>query len=263
LVPEEKVLGAILVFLIALVLGSFATALSWRAARDISWVSGRSRCPSCGTKLGIADLVPLFSWLILRGRCRHCGKSIGARYPLTELAVVAGCLGVFAAWGFTVPAFIIMAAVPFLVALIVVDMEQMILPDGLQAVLAGLGVLFVAASFLRNPYPDTTELLTGHMAGLIIFPATVWIAGRLVSTLKKKDALGFGDVKFFAVAGLWLGVLWLPCFMVISGLFGVAGGLFWQLRREDRRFPFGPALILAFYACLLLAGQGISPIFGL
>ena len=261
--PEDKAAEAVLVFFIALVLGSFATALSWRAARDISWVSGRSRCPSCGTKLGVSDLVPLFSWLMLHGNCRHCGKPIGVRYPLTELAVVAGCLGAFAAWGFTVPAFIIMAAVPFLVALLVVDVEQMILPDGLQAVLGGLGALFVAAAFLSHPVFDAAELFATHGAGLVVFPATVWLAGRIVSILKKKEALGFGDVKFFAVAGLWLGVLWLPCFMVISGFFGIAGGLSWQLRREDRRFPFGPALILAFYACLLLKGQGISPVFGL
>jgi leader peptidase (prepilin peptidase) / N-methyltransferase len=262
LVPEDTAAQAILVFLIALVLGSFATALSWRAARDISWVSGRSRCPSCSTKLGVLDLVPVFSWLILRGKCRHCGKPIGARYPLTELAVVAGCLGVFAVYGLTIQAFIIMAAIPFLVALLVVDMEQMILPDDLQAVLAGLGALF-AASAVYLEQGSKGELLAMHAAGLVLFPALVWIAGRAVSILKKKDALGFGDVKFFAVAGLWLGAIWLPWFMIIAGVFGLTGGLFWRLRREDRRFPFGPALILAFYACLLLKGQGISPVFGL
>jgi leader peptidase (prepilin peptidase) / N-methyltransferase len=261
--PEYKIFEPVIVFLIGLVLGSFATALSWRATRDISWVHGRSRCPSCQTALGFPDLIPLFSWLFLKGRCRHCGKPVSIRYPLTELAVLAGCFGVFAAWGFTVPAFITMAALPFLAALFIIDIQQMILPDGLQVILAALGLLFTGWLVFNPTAAGMSHVLVLHLGGAVLFAAIIWIAGKIISVLKKKDALGFGDVKFFAIAGLWLGAGGLSFFMVLAGLMGIACGLAWRLRREDRRFPFGPALILAFYACLLLQGLGQGDIFAL
>ena len=265
--PGHAVLESVIIVFVGLVLGSFATALSWRVARNISWTGGRSQCPSCQAALGFPDLVPLFSWLALKGRCRHCKAPIPVRYPLIELAVLAGCLGVYAAWGFTASAFIIMAALPFLAAMLVIDIEQMILPDSLQTILAGLGLLFVGMQAFTGAAARLGQapiiFIFFHLCSAVFFAGAIWVAAKAVSILKKKDALGFGDVKFFAVAGLWLGVLWLPCFMIIAGLMGMVCGLVWRLRREDRRFPFGPALILAFYACLLLQGRGFSPFFAL
>jgi leader peptidase (prepilin peptidase)/N-methyltransferase len=76
--------------------GSFLNVVLWRLPRGESVVAPPSHCPSCGTDLGPAELVPIASWLALRGHCRHCGTKISARYPLVELA----CALVFAfvAW---------------------------------------------------------------------------------------------------------------------------------------------------------------------
>lgn len=60
------------------VLGSFLNCARWRLPRKISLRHPPSMCPSCQTRLGIPDLVPIFSYLALRGRCRHCGVTIGA-----------------------------------------------------------------------------------------------------------------------------------------------------------------------------------------
>lgn len=247
-------------------LGSFATALSWRVVRNQSWVTGRSRCPSCQRVLSFFDLVPLVSWIAFRGRCRHCRAPIGIRYPLIEACVLVACLTAYGAWGFTAQTFIIMAAVPFLVALVVIDLEQMILPDSLQLIVGALGFAFVivqafAAASISGNAPAMVVFF--HLCAGAGFAFVVWVAGRFVSFIKKKDALGFGDVKFFAIAGLWLGGLWLPGFMIFSGISGLVCGLAWRLKHPDRRFPFGPALIFAFYACLLLQGMGIEPFFGL
>jgi leader peptidase (prepilin peptidase) / N-methyltransferase len=74
-------------------LGSFLNVVLWRVPRGESIVSPPSHCPSCGTPLGAAELVPVVSWVALRGRCRHCGTRISARYPLVE----AGCALAFGA----------------------------------------------------------------------------------------------------------------------------------------------------------------------
>src|SRR6516165_10928681 len=58
--------------------------------RPIAW--SRSHCEGCGARLGVRDLVPLFSWLAGRGRCRFCGRPLEWFYPLIELAALAVAL---------------------------------------------------------------------------------------------------------------------------------------------------------------------------
>ena len=74
-------------FVLGALIGSFLNVVLWRVPRGESVVRPPSHCPSCGTDLSAAELVPMLSWVALRGRCRHCGAHISARYPLVELAV--------------------------------------------------------------------------------------------------------------------------------------------------------------------------------
>jgi len=67
--------------------------------------------------------------------------------------------------------------------------------------------------------------------------------------------LGLGDVKFFAVAGLWLGWEALPDFCVVSGLTGLVLGIIWKKITGQPSFPFGPALIFSFYLLFLMGGS--------
>src|SRR5947209_3625516 len=48
-------------------------------------MSGRSYCESCKKKLGVLDLIPLFSFFFLRGKCRYCHVHLSLYYPLVEL----------------------------------------------------------------------------------------------------------------------------------------------------------------------------------
>ena len=63
---------------------SFADVVADRLPRKISFVKGRSYCPSCGHTLAWYDMIPVVSWLLLRGKCRQCRCRIPARYPVTE-----------------------------------------------------------------------------------------------------------------------------------------------------------------------------------
>ncbi len=262
------------VCLVGLVLGSFATVLVWRVPRGLSWVcssdktasdktaegkSGvRSECPHCHTLLSFPDLVPFFSWLFLRGRCRHCHVVISIRYPVIELLTVAGCLGVYMSWGFTAEAFIIMALIPFLAALLVIDVEHLILPDQL-VILSGVPLLIlVVYQYIALDSSFSFEtLFWSKGGGGLIFAFVAWCTGFLMHFFLKKEALGFGDVKFFALAGLWLGLSWLPAFLIGAGVLGLFWGVGWRIIFKKQEFPFGPALILSLYAGIILQGQGI------
>lgn len=257
--PPVFFIEIILVALLGLALGSFASVIAYREARGLSWFSlrahkggevmagERSACPHCKKILRAADLVPLFSWAFLRGRCRYCAVSIPARYPLLELASMALCVTAYTLIGPGAAAFTLIAAVPFLLALLVIDLEQMILPDRLMAVLAGLGL--IRPGFMAVEAGGAIVLHAGLAA--LVYGVFAWALGRFMAFALKKEALGMGDVKFFAVAGLWLGFWALPAFCVVSGLAGIVFALIWRRRTGKTVFPFGPALIVSFYVMVV------------
>lgn len=249
--------GLLLIIPLGLCLGSFATAMIARIPQGRSWIAARAKpersaCPQCGHRLSALDLVPLLSWLLLRGRCRYCGKTIGWRYPATECLALLMCVAVYGAWGFSAPGIVLLLAVPFLLGMLVIDLDHMILPDQLQVILFVLGLVFV---FFSGPavsvYPPAL------LAALIYF-ALAYALARGGALILKRDALGMGDVKFFAVAGLWLGGWSLPAFMMLAGAGGILLGLGWKFFVKTPRFPFGPALIFAFFVLLLLRAPAVS-----
>src|SRR5690606_23300081 len=70
--------------------------------------------------------------------------------------------------------------------------------------------------------------------------------------IMRKEGLGWGDVKFLAVAGLWLaGIESWPPFLFYAGVWGVVTALVWRAMGKGARFPFGPALAAALWMVLL------------
>ena len=247
----------LVVVFLGLIFGSFATALIYRVTRGISWHDkSRSSCPQCKTVLRVPDLIPVFSWLlILRGKCRTCKTSISRLYPLTELCVVLACLGVYAVYGLTLESAIIMLSVPFLAALLVIDLEYMILPNQLVIITGVLGLAWLGVQYWGVMPSQRHGLLADHIGGAFVYAGFILATGWVVSKVLRKEALGFGDVKFFFASGLWLGLSNMGWYCMASGIFGVAFGLGWQVLKKDRVFPFGPALIAALYVLLLLDGS--------
>ena len=62
----------------------------------------------------------------------------------------------------------------------------------------------------------------------------------LMLALRKKDALGFGDVKLLAVAGLFLGINGLSLAVVMACVVGII----WGLIKKQRYVPFAPFLFI-------------------
>ena len=249
--------GLLLIIPLGLCLGSFATAMIARIPEGRSWIASRAKaersaCPHCGHQLSALDLVPLLSWLFLRGRCRYCRKAIGGRYPATECLALLMCVAVYGAWGWTAPGIVLLIAVPFLVSMLVIDLDHMILPDQLQVILFLLGLVFV---FFSGP---ASAVYGPALLGAVVYFAVAYALAKGGAVVFKREALGMGDVKFFAVAGLWLGGWSLPAFMMLSGICGVLLGLGWKFVVKTPRFPFGPALIFALFVLLLLRAPVVS-----
>src|SRR5690349_82614 len=128
-------------------MGSAVTALAHRIPRHLSWVRGRSACPSCGHALGVRDLFPILSWASARGRCRYCGASVSFRYPLTELLCAAWALLLYHRVGLGWD-YVLLAIWGFLmIALLWIDLDFQLLPD----VLTFPGTLIGLAAALQWP----------------------------------------------------------------------------------------------------------------
>lgn len=248
------------VTLLGLCLGSFASALSWRLPRGISFVTERSLCPSCRATLGVLDLVPVFSWLFLRGKCRHCKAPIGWRYPMIELATLLLCHVFLWRFGFTPQLIPLLLLAPVIVSIIDIDLHHKIIPDGLNACIALFGFMALALAAVDSGNPPA--YITDH-GGAALAGAALYAFGSLalrygMMLALKKDPLGLGDVKFFAAAGFWFGldIEALSAFLLLSGLMAVFLALLWRRVKKEMEFPFGPALMLAFLLVLLAHPPG-------
>lgn len=156
-----------------------------------------------------------------------------------------------------------MLAVPFIIAMIVIDLEHMILPDQLQVILYGLGIMFVSTrSYISGPVSELPGGVGQALLSSFLFFALAWLLAKGGKFVLKREALGMGDVKFFAVAGLWLGLFYLPSFLMLAGAGGVLLGLCWRFVVKKQLFPFGPPLIGAFFLLLLLQAPAVSVILG-
>ncbi|MFA7456530.1 MAG: A24 family peptidase [Micavibrio sp.] len=90
-------------------------------------------------------------------------------------------------------------AAGLLIALSVIDLREMILPDELNLALAVTGIAFHILTGLA--LIDAGSMLAGALAGGGLLYGIRFIANRYYG----QDALGLGDVKLLAAAGLWLG----------------------------------------------------------
>ncbi len=87
--------------LTGLILGSFATMLSYRLPRRISIIWPRSYCPVCKAQLPPRELIPLLSFAAQGGKCRSCGAFIGWRYPAIEASAALASAAAFFLFGLT------------------------------------------------------------------------------------------------------------------------------------------------------------------
>lgn len=76
----------ILIFIMGTVFGSFFTLAVHRIPKRQDITHTHSYCPNCRHKLGILDLIPVFSYIFLGAKCRYCKQKIRPRYFILEIA---------------------------------------------------------------------------------------------------------------------------------------------------------------------------------
>jgi leader peptidase (prepilin peptidase)/N-methyltransferase len=246
-------MAQILALILGACIGSFLNVVIYRLPAGLSLIHPPSHCPKCKNLLKPWHNVPIVGWLWLGGRCAYCRTPIPWRYPAVELLTGLlfaftvghfphGSIGVWIGYGLFLS---------WLLALALIDLDTMLLPDPLTKSGLVAGVLFhlvIAYTDKWNPVLGQTTTAYGSLlfsiGGMVLGIWLVDIVRGVGSWALGVEAMGAGDPRLVAMMGAWLG--WERILLVI--FLGSAIGLLFSALiglRSKQPFPFGPSLALA------------------
>ena len=255
-----SVLLAFLFVLLGLFVGSFLNVCIDRLPRGKSIVSPPSHCDACNRKLGVLDLVPVFSYLVLRGRCRYCQAHIPVKLPVVE--GVTALLFFFLYWkfGLGIELAISLVYLSLLIVIFVVDLEHQLVLD--KVTYTGM-VLAFAFSFFWPHIGTLGALEPGGIKLGMMFSSLAGGAIGLVAMafpfVISRGGMGMGDVKLATLIGLMTGF---PLVLVALLLSVITGGvvaailLISRIKKRKDPIPFAPFMAIAALVTLLW-GQAI------
>ncbi len=144
-------------------------------------------------------------------------------------------------------------AAAFLVPLVLVDIRERRLPDGLTL---GGTVTLVTLLAVRGAATGNLAPVGGAVLGALA------MAGLLLALhLASPSGMGFGDVKLGLLLGVIVGsrsVGLVPVALLAAGTLGAVAGVVLMVRhrRRDVTLPFGPYLVIGAAAALAFAVVG-------
>lgn len=278
---QSPVLFVAACFLLALLIGSFLNVViyrlpimmerDWRAQCDeiaatpatelptgrFDLVAPRSRCTDCGHQITALQNIPVVSYLVLGGKCGNCSAPISSRYPIIEMLTAIMTAVVAWRFGFGWEAAAAISMTWTLIAISVIDLDHLIIPDSISLPLIWAGLLLslfhdaVSAEIL---FIDSRTAIVGGLAGYL----SLWSIYHLFRLLTGKEGMGYGDFKLLAALGAWLGWQMLPLIILLSALVGATVGISLVVFKRQHRsvpIPFGPFLAAAGWIAMLYGPQ--------
>jgi leader peptidase (prepilin peptidase)/N-methyltransferase len=224
-----------------LIIGSFLNSVIYRLDDLKTIIHERSHCPKCNKKLGLFDLIPLFSFIILHGQCRYCKEKISWQYPLVELFTALIFTLLFFTYGNVIYTYLLVVLSCFLIIIFVYDGINQLIPDeGFWPAL----ILAIVSIFFANS-TNYTNNVYGALIGIGII--------LLIYFITKGRGIGLGDVKLVAIFGLVLGWSLTILNIFLAFVLGAIYGLFLLYNKKKGwkdAVAFGPFLIIGFYISL-------------
>ena len=252
-----------IIFILGAAVGSFLNVVVYRLPAGLSLLHPPSRCPRCKTRLKPYDNVPVLGWLCLRGRCRSCRSPIAARYPMVEFSCACLFVSVYGLFGMSWATPGHWLFVCWLLALALIDLDTMTLPNSLTASGLVLGWLFQGwMSYLTEP--SLVPVISGMAAAVGASIFGLWLfdlVGIAGSRAFGKAAMGGGDAKLAAMMAAWLGWPGLLLATFLAAALGAvvgSGAIALGALGPKQHIPFGPYLALGavltlFYGQALIA----------
>jgi leader peptidase (prepilin peptidase) / N-methyltransferase len=257
----------IIVFWLGAAIGSFLNVVVYRVPAGLSILWPPSRCPKCLHQLGMGENIPILGWMLLRGKCRHCRTPISPRYPLIEAITAIIFVLVYNRFGLSIQTVGYSLLMCWFLALTLIDLDTMTLPNPITQSGLVLGLAFQSAvGYIDNSHSvmgikeSLIQGILGMVLGIWIYD-TISIVGSL---MMGQLAQGGGDAKLMAMVGAWTSwkvvllagglasALALGGFVAVAGYSMLRGGIKAGANTFTKPLPLGPFIALG--ATLALFG---------
>ena len=233
-----------------LLTGSFLYLVSDRLINRKNFVTGRSECFDCKTKLAPWDLIPVISFILLGGKCRYCHKKLSLLYPISE--ILTSLTFIFAYYLVQIKTLDLIYLPYYLIGfslfLIIIfsDYNYYEIPFSLVVVGSLFSliyrILILQNINLSNYLPEAASVL-----GIALFFYLIIFLSR--------GGMGGGDLKLSVFISLFLGfpknVMAIYYSFVIGGVFAlillIAGK-----KGFKAQIPFGPFMIIGVLVSLFI-----------
>lgn len=243
-------------FITGITLGSFYNVCIYRIPEKLSVVKPPSHCYNCNTRLKSIDLIPILSWTLLKGKCRYCKTKISPRYALVELLTGILFIIVYINFGSTLNTLYYMFLISLLIIITFIDLDHYIIPDELL-------IIGSIISIIVNLLGYGVGIKNG-LLGALICGGGVLLVIYLIELLIKKEVMGGGDIKLFAMLGLFLGVklgaLTILLSVYVGAIYGIISIAYSKIKKQEYNsmIPYGPFISVAAFIVLLYGNDIIN-----
>ena len=242
-----------LFFIWGLFIGSFLNVCIYRMPRSESIVRPRSHCVHCKQAVKWYENIPLLSYIFLRGKCSSCKNPISPRYFVVELLTGILFVSFYSKFGLGLELLLFLIVGCGLIVASFIDLEHQLIPDTVSLGGLALGLL---ASIFYSGISFLDSLLGAVVGGLSLY--LIGVAGQAIF---KKEAMGFGDVKFLTMLGSFLGWQKVLLIFFLAPFFGAGVGIVAKFKYKIDTIPYGPYLSLAAVVVILFGEEIINTIF--
>ena len=240
--------------------GSFANVCIYRLPLDKGVVSGRSYCPKCKKQITWKDNIPIISYYLLSGKCRRCKKKISPQYVLVEFLSILFFTIIYSLYGITLTTLLLIILSLSFIIIFFIDLKHFIIPNEITFSMMALGFIKSFDPNLNSMFPNYIHSLIGGLFGYGI----IWSIIYFYKQVRKKEGMGLGDAKLFAVIGFWFGWIAIPFVVFLSSviaLLSVVPSLLKNSRTMSSQIPFGPYIIVGTLVYLVFENSFKSLLF--
>lgn len=240
--------------------GSFANVCIYRLPLNKGVVSGRSYCPKCKKQITWKDNIPIISYFLLKGKCRKCKKPISSQYALVEFLSILFFVTIYFLYGITLTTLLLMILSLSFIIIFFIDLKHFIIPNEITFSMMALGFIKSFDPNLNSMFPNYINSLIGGLLGYGI----IWSIIFFYKQIRKKEGMGLGDAKLYAVVGFWFGWLAIPFIIFLSSmiaLLSVVPSLLKNSKTMSSQIPFGPYIIIGTLVYLIFKSNFNSLLF--
>lgn len=149
--------------------------------------------------------------------------------------------------GLTIDTLKFIFLIPMLISAFMIDFKSQIIPNRLTLTVFETGLIFTFVETLMNTNLGI-NIFIDNILGMIVGGGIFLLITLLGGLMARKEAMGFGDVKFMAALGLFFGWMNIILISVMSFLFAAIVSIVILISRKKKSseyIPFGPFIVVA------------------